>query len=130
MQSPSEAWCIPVRIIDRAKKEGGEHMGVYERRLMILEMLSVTKRITYHHLAQELGVSVETIRMDVLALMCIYPIEVVRGCNGGVKLAEGYPSRRKALSENQSALLVQLRTQLTGEDPQMLDNIILQFTAR
>ncbi len=74
-------------------------MGVYERRLMILEMLSVTKRITYHHLAQELGVSVETIRMDVLALMCIYPIEVVRGCNGGVKLAEGYPSRRKVLSE-------------------------------
>ena len=52
-------------------------MGVYERRLMILEMLSVTKRITYRCLAQELGVSVETIRMDVLALMCIYPIEVV-----------------------------------------------------
>ena len=94
-------------------------MGVYERRLMILEMLSVTKRITYHHLAQELGVSVETIRMDVLALMCIYPIEVVRGCNGGVKLAEGYPSRRKVLSEKQSALLVQLRTQLTGEDLQI-----------
>lgn len=104
-------------------------MGVYERRLIILEMLSVTKRITYRCLAQELGVSVETIRMDVLALMCIYPIEVVRGCNGGVKLAEGYPSHRKALSEKQSALLVQLRTQLTGEDLQMLDNIILQFAA-
>lgn len=44
-------------------------MGVYERRLMILEMLSVTKRITYRRLAQELGVSVETIRMDILALM-------------------------------------------------------------
>lgn len=104
-------------------------MGVYERRLMILEMLSVTKRITYRCLAQELGVSVETIRTDVLALMCIYPIEVVRGCNGGVKLAEGYPSRRKTLNEKQSALLVRLRTQLTGEDLQMLDNIILQFAA-
>lgn len=104
-------------------------MGVYERRLMILEMLSVTKRITYRCLAQELGVSVETIRTDVLALMCIYPIEVVRGCNDGVKLAEDYPSRRKTLNEKQSALLVRLRTQLTGEDLQMLDNIILQFAA-
>lgn len=76
-----------------------------------------------------LGVSAETIRTDVLALMCIYPIEVVRGCNGGVKLAEGYPSRRKTLNEKQSVLLVQLRTQLTGEDLQTLDNIILQFAA-
>ena len=62
-------------------------MGVYERRLMIVEMLSVAKRITYHYLAQELNVSVETIRTDIIALMCIYPIEITRGRNGGVKLA-------------------------------------------
>lgn len=104
-------------------------MGVYERRLMILEMLSTTKRITYRRLAQELDVSVETIRIDVLALMCIYPIEVVRGRSGGVKLAKGYPSRRKPLDEKESALLMNLRTQLTGENLKTLDNIILQFAA-
>ncbi len=59
-------------------------MGVYERRLMIVEMLSVAKRITYHYLAQELSVSVETIRTDIIALMCIYPIEITRGRNGAL----------------------------------------------
>lgn len=76
-------------------------MGVYERRMMIMEMLSATKRITYRRLAQELGVSVETIRTDIIALMCIYPIEVVRGRNGGVELAEGYPYRHKPLDEEE-----------------------------
>lgn len=104
-------------------------MGVYERRLMIMEMLSATKRITYRRLAQELGVSVETIRTDVIALMCIYPIEVVRGCNGGVELAEGYPYRHKSLDEDELALLMNLRTQLTGENLKTMDRIILQFAA-
>lgn len=104
-------------------------MGVYERRLMIVEMLSAAKRITYHRLAQELGVSVETIRMDIIALMCIYPIEIARGRNGGVKLADGYPVRRKPLGEEESALLMDLRAQLTGEKLKIMDNIILQLTA-
>lgn len=103
-------------------------MGVYERRLMIVEMLSVSKRITYRHLAQELNVSVETIRADIIALMCIYPIEVARGCNGGIRLVEGYPSRRKPLTEKQSALLMYLRTQLTGEKLEILDSIIFQLS--
>ena len=104
-------------------------MGVYERRLMIVEMLSAAKRITYHRLAQELGVSVETIRMDIIALMCIYHIEIARGRNGGVKLADGYPVRRKPLGEEESALLMDLRAQLTGEKLKIMDNIILQLTA-
>ncbi len=105
-------------------------MGVYERRLMIVEMLSVAKRITYHYLAQELNVSVETIRTDIIALMCIYPIEITRGRNGGVKLADGYPVRRKPLGEEETALLMNLRTQLTGEKRKMMDNIILQLAAQ
>ena len=101
-------------------------MGVYERRLMIVEMLSVAKRITYHYLAQELNVSVETIRTDIIALMCIYPIEITRG----VKLADGYPVRRKPLGEEETALLMNLRAQLTGEKREMMDNIILQLAAQ
>ena len=96
---------------------------------MIVEMLSVAKRITYHYLAQELNVSVETIRTDIIALMCIYPIEIARGRNGGVKLADGYPVRRKPLGEEESALLMDLRAQLTGEKLKIMDNIILQLTA-
>lgn len=104
-------------------------MGVYERRLMIVEMLSAAKRITYYRLARELDVSIETIRTDIIALMCIYPIEVTRGRNGGVKLADGYPVRRKPLSEEEAALLMDLRTQLTGEKLKIMDSIILQLTA-
>lgn len=104
-------------------------MGVYERRLIIMEMLSAAKRITYRRLAQELGVSVETIRTDIIALMCIYPIEVVRGRNGGVELAEGYPYRRKPLDEDELALLMNLRMQLSDENLKTMDRIILQFAA-
>ena len=104
-------------------------MGVYERRLMLLEMLSVTNLITYSQLAQELKVSVETIRTDITALMCLYPIETVRGCNGGVKLMGGYPSRRKALTKKQTAFLINMRRKVDGDELKTLDSIILQFAA-
>ena len=67
--------------------------------------------------------------MDIIALMCIYPIEIARGRNGGVKLADGSPVRRKPLGEEESALLMDLRAQLTGEKLKIMDNIILQLTA-
>ena len=105
-------------------------MGVYERRLMLLEMLSVAKLVTYSRLAQELGVSIETIRTDITALMCLYPIETVRGCNGGVKLADRLPSRHKALTDDQTAFLIKIRARFDKEELEMLDSIILQLAAQ
>ena len=103
-------------------------MGVYERRLMLMEMLSVTELATYRQLAEELGVSVETIRTDITALMCLYPIETIRGCNGGVKLAD-HLSRHRTLTKKQTAFLIGIRARFEGEDLEMLDSIILQLAA-
>ena len=105
-------------------------MGVYERRLMLLEMLSVAKLVTYSRLAQELGVSIETIRTDITALMCLYPIETVRGCNGGVKLADRQHFHRKTLSDDQTAFLIKIRARFDNEELAMLDSIILQLATQ
>lgn len=105
-------------------------MGMYERRLMILEMLSVTNLVTYSRLAKELGVSIETIRTDITALMCLYPIETVRGCNGGVKLIDRPLSRHKTLTEDQTSFLFRIRARFDNEELEMLDSIILQFAAQ
>ena len=104
-------------------------MGVYERRLMLLEMLSVAKLVTYGRLAEELGVSIETIRTDITALMCLYPIETVRGCNGGVKLANRSLSHNNPLTKDQTAFLIRIRTRFDIEELEMLDSIILQLAA-
>ncbi len=45
-----------------------------ERRRILLELLSVRKREKIENLANELDVSVRTIRYDIEILSCTYPI--------------------------------------------------------
>ena len=63
--------------------EGGGHMSAGERRQRILELLCLRRQDTYGNLASEFGVSRETIRHDIVLLMCSYPIETIRGRYGG-----------------------------------------------
>jgi len=59
-----------------------------ERRLRLLGVLCLRGHDTYDNLAHEFNVSKMTIRRDITALTCSYPIETVRGHYGGdVKVA-------------------------------------------
>ena len=83
--------------------------------------------------AREFNVSKMTIRRDVMALTCSYPIETVSGRYGGVRVAKWYrpgyrPSRVEPLTPKQAALLKKLREQLSSEDLETMDSILIKFS--
>ena len=108
--------------------EGGGHMSAGERRQRILEILCLRRQDTYGNLATEFGVSRETIRHDIVLLMCSYPIETIRGrYGGGVRVKADFLPYRKALSKKQVKLLIKLSAQLVGDDLATISSIIFQF---
>ena len=108
--------------------EGGGHMSAGERRQRILEILCLRRQDTYGNLATEFGVSRETIRHDIVLLMCSYPIETVRGrYGGGVRVKADFLPYRKALNKKQVRLLVKLSAQLGGDDLATISSIIFQL---
>ncbi len=104
-------------------------MNAVERRQELLEVLCRRRHDTYGNLACEFNVSKMTIRRDVAALMCSFPIETVCGrYGGGVRVADGfYLNRRKVLTPKQTALLSKLKSQLADDDLDTLNSILLQF---
>lgn len=113
--------------------EGGERMSQSERRQRLLEVLCLRRYDTCANLAQEFHVCQRTIRYDIEALMCSYPVETVCGrFGGGVRVMEGYyyhhkPSYDNALNPKQTALLRRLRKQLAGDDRDTISSILVQF---
>ena len=70
-----------------------------ERREAILAVLCKRRQETIDNLAQEFGVSRRTIRYDIEELSCDYPIESMRGRDGGgVRVADGYYVGRRCLT--------------------------------
>ena len=66
-------------------------MGPAERRQELLEVLCHRRHDTYDNLARDFNVSKMTIRRDIAALMCSYPIETVHGGRHGcVKVMDRY----------------------------------------
>ena len=103
-------------------------MNVSERRQRLLEVLCLRRHDTYDNLAQEFHVSKMTIRRDITALTCSYPIETFRGCyGGGIHLRDDYPPYRKTLSAKQIELLIRLSAQLDGDDLATMSSIIFQL---
>ena len=99
-----------------------------ERRDEILRVLYTRRRESIANLAAEFGVSVRTIKYDIEALTCSYPIETVRGrYGGGVKLADWYHPSKRALSPEQMVLLKKLAPTLEGDDLVIMNSIISQF---
>lgn len=128
-------WVCPVTLYNHPQgaKEGGEHMSQSERRQRLLEVLCLRRYDTCANLAQEFHVCQRTIRYDIEALMCSYPVETVCGrFGGGVRVMEGYYYHRKPSPDNtlnlkQTALLRRLRKQLMGDDRDTIDSILVQF---
>ena len=108
-------------------------MSPSERRQKLLEVLCLRRYDTCANLAHEFHVCQRTIRYDIEALMCSYPIETVCGrFGGGGRVMEGYYYRHKsstdkALSQKQTALLRRLREQLAGDDRDTINSILVQF---
>ena len=92
-------------------------MNQVERREAIKELLFADRNAQIQNLADRFGVSVRTIKYDIEALTCSYPIETVRGrYGGGVKLADWYHPSKKTLAPEQMALLKKLAPSLEGND--------------
>ena len=102
-------------------------MGPQERRSAILDLLCRSRHETAASLAAAFGVSERTIRNDLVALSCSYPVETVRGRYGGIRVASWFHRERRTLSRPQEALLRKLRQTLTGEDLQVMNSILAQF---
>ena len=103
-------------------------MSASDRRQRLLELLCLKRHDTYDNLAREFNVCKRTIRYDVAALMCAYPIETVCGrYGGGVKVSDDYYPYRKALNPKQVNLLIRLSTQLDGDDLATISSIIFKL---
>ena len=103
-------------------------MTASERRQAILARLGGGELLKREQLAEEYHVSERTIRHDVEALMCDYPVVTVKGRNGGIKLAGWFHPSRKTLSKQQIEAVRKAADFLDGEDRQALISIITQFS--
>ena len=102
-------------------------MSQSERRSAIIDVLCQKRFETVANLAARFGVSARTIRCDILALSCSYPITTTKGHNGGVRIADWFHLYKKSLSQQQKDLLFKLRTTLSGDDLVVMNSILAQF---
>lgn len=103
-------------------------MSAAERRQNLLAELFSNRRDTCENLARKLNVTTRTIYSDIETLMCSYPIEVIRGRYGGVKISDWFYPGSTSLGPKQFALLVKLKKQLSGDDLIILNSILIQFS--
>lgn len=104
-------------------------MNQLERREAIKQQLELKRYVQVSDLADMFGVSTRTIKYDIEAITCSYPIETMRGrYGGGIRLAEWYHPEKSRLCAKQLQLLRRLADSLKGEDLIVLNSIIAQFS--
>ncbi len=90
-------------------------MGPSERRHEILRILCRRRHETMRHLADELGVSIRTIRRDIEILSMYYPLYTQTGrYMGGVYVVDNYNMDRMYMSDDDIIVLKKL-LELTAE---------------
>ena len=103
-------------------------ISVTERRQRILEYLSDYRHATYNELANEFGVSKNTIVTDIVELSCSAPIETQSGrYGGGIRVAAGWYIGRRYLRDDQEQLLRKLMDGLQPEDQKTMQAILTAF---
>ena len=103
-------------------------MNQLERREAIKQQLELKRYVHIGELADMFGVSMRTIKYDIEAITCSYPIETMRGRYSGIRLAEWYRPEKSRLCAKQLQLLRRLTYSLKGEDLIVLNSIISQFS--
>ena len=112
-------------------------MGTAERRMEILRTLCRRRHETISNLAYEFGVSDRTIMRDIEVLSLKEPIYTQCGrYGGGVYISDNYSMSRMYMTDKELSVLNKLADYLKtsegylldGEEKQLLDTIILQYT--
>ena len=98
-----------------------------ERQQRILEILSFRRSETMANIADELGVSIRTIRYDIDALTGSAPIYTVKGNGGSVRVADGWYVGRRYLHSEQEQLLRELMDGLQPEQQKVMQSILDAF---
>ena len=92
-----------------------------------MDLLCDRRYETANNLAALFGVTARTIRNDITALSCTYPIQTICGRYGGIQVASWYHPYRQELSPQQEALLRKLMVCLEGEDLTVMESILTKF---
>lgn len=98
-----------------------------ERRSEIMRILAARRSETAPKLARELGVSVCTVRRDILQLTADYPLETLSGNGGCVKVAEWYHPHRNILSAQQQRVLSELMESANEQQAKVLRELLLEY---
>ena len=99
----------------------------FERRLMILKILSVRRFVTIQDLADRFSVSRRTIQYDIDYLSSFIPVYSIRGRGGGFRVLEGWRGTRLYLTDEQERVLTRLIQVLPAEDREVLQSIVTTF---
>lgn len=97
------------------------------RRAKIIELLNLRRRETMQNLADEFGVSWDTIQRDITILEQEYPLKITRGNGGGIALPDGYHLTQRHLNARQAQAL---REVIAIADPSIrgaLQSILTDF---
>lgn len=105
-------------------------MNAAERRLAIIDIIEEEHGTTSSRLAVHCDVSRRTIMNDIQWLSLYYPIYIVYGRNGGIFLTEGYDSKKKYLSDDQTETLKGIIQKHDGDEADLLNYILKTYGVR
>lgn len=100
----------------------------FERRLLILQILSVRRFDTIANLAFELKVHKDTIRRDIRELSLHYPLLTTQGHGGGVKIVGNYVHSKQFMTEADHEFFKEITNLLNSDQIEKLNKIIIKFT--
>lgn len=102
-------------------------MTANERRAELMRILVARRAESAPQLARELGVHVNTIQRDIIALTADYPLETRTGNGGCVYLPDWYHPHRNILSEEQAQTLTQLLESANEQQAKVLREMLLEY---
>lgn len=118
-------------VYDSDKEENSwKKTPVFERRLLILEILRVQRHVTVSDLSERFGVCKRTIQYDLDYLSSFIPVYSVRGKGGGFHVMEGWHKSPRYLTKEQNDLLLRLLPTLSSEDQTIIQEILDAFSLR
>lgn len=79
------------------------------------------------NLADEFGVSRQTIQRDIALLEKDYPLVITRGNGGGVSFPEGYYLAQRHLNPKQVQAIKNVMNHAESSDREILQSILIEF---
>lgn len=106
-------------------------MNIIERREELLRIMIAKRRSTVPKLADDLHVSCNTIRRDILALTSDYPLDTVSGNGGGVVIDSSYHPYKNVLTYEQTVILEEIMNGTSNDQHrEVLREMLAELTSR